>query len=103
MLARMDLSVLRQPLCIAADHPALPGHFPGNPVVPGVVLLDAVAAALERAWDLELRALPQVKFLRPLRPEEMAVLEIERGADALKFQIRAGAELIASGTLEAAP
>ena len=31
-------------LLIAADHPSLPGHFPGQPVVPGVVILDEVSA-----------------------------------------------------------
>ena len=31
------------------DHPSLPGHFPGRPVVPGVVLLDRVLAAIEAA------------------------------------------------------
>jgi len=33
---------------VPSAHPALPGHFPGNPIVPGVVLLDRVAAALEK-------------------------------------------------------
>lgn len=28
------------------DHPALPGHFPGRPRVPGVLLLDAVLGAM---------------------------------------------------------
>jgi 3-hydroxymyristoyl/3-hydroxydecanoyl-(acyl carrier protein) dehydratase len=27
---------------IPAEHPALPGHFPGRPVVPGALLLDHV-------------------------------------------------------------
>ena len=32
---------------IAADHPSLPGHFPGQPVVPGVVVLERVLEAIE--------------------------------------------------------
>ena len=32
---------------VAADHPALPGHFPGRPIVPGVVILDHVQQAIE--------------------------------------------------------
>jgi len=53
---------------IPADHPALSGHFPGNPVVPGVVLLDRVLA-VARSLDLgPVSGLPQVKFLKVLRP-----------------------------------
>ena len=40
---------------IAPDHPALEGHFPGQPIVPAVVILDAVLAAAgqldQRNWD----------------------------------------------------
>ena len=39
----MTFEVLR---LIHADHPSLPGHFPGAPLVPGVVILDEVVAAL---------------------------------------------------------
>ena len=53
---------------IDADHPALPGHFPGRPVVPGVVLLDRVAAAIERETGARVAALVQVKFIAPLLP-----------------------------------
>ena len=98
---------MTDPLCehfhIAASHPALPGHFPGNPVVPGVVLLDRVAAAAERGFDARVAGLPQVKFLRALQPDEHAELRIEREGARARFAIRRGQELVAAGTLELAP
>src|SRR3546814_6198544 len=63
---------------IGDDHPALPGHFPGLPIVPGVVILDRVLDAIEAAHGpLGALRLPQVKFLRPLLPGQAAWVEIE--------------------------
>ena len=87
---------------IAASHPALPGHFPGDPIVPGVVLLEHVVATVERTFAANVAGLPQVKFLHPLRAEEIAELRIERSGAGAKFSIARGQELIASGTLELA-
>jgi 3-hydroxyacyl-[acyl-carrier-protein] dehydratase len=62
----MTFDVVR---CINADHPSLPGHFPGEPLVPGVVILDEVLAALFQ-WqkDCQLTGIRAVKFIAPLRP-----------------------------------
>ena len=46
---------------VRADHPCLPGHFPGRPVVPGVLLLEQVLAAIEAGHGpLAALRLPQV-------------------------------------------
>lgn len=66
---------------IPHDHPALPGHFPGRPVVPGVVLLERVLEAIELEFEHGTLAglrLPQVKFARPLLPGEPARVELAR-------------------------
>ncbi|HMM57963.1 MAG TPA: hydroxymyristoyl-ACP dehydratase [Rudaea sp.] len=88
---------------IAASHPALAGHFPGNPVVPGMILLERVAAAARRAFGAQATGLPQVKFLRPLYPDEIAELRIQRSGASAKFSIHRGSELVATGMLELAP
>ena len=87
---------------IDASHPSLPGHFPGRPVVPGVVLLDRIAAAVETEWNARIAKLPQVKFLRPLLPGEDAELVIERESEIPRFVIRCGDDVVAKGTLEIA-
>ena len=56
--------------CIAVDHPALPGHFPGAPVVPGVLLLAEGLHRLEllAAAPLQCQRIDSAKFLRPVAP-----------------------------------
>ena len=94
--------MIRTRFSIDASHPSLPGHFPGRPVVPGVVLLDRVAAAVEKDWNARIAKLPQVKFLRPLLPGEEAELVIECETDVSRFVIRCGDDLVAKGTVELA-
>ena len=85
------------------DHPALPGHFPGNPVVPGVVLLDEVLSLLESLHGaLPALRLPQVKFLQPLLPGEEASVElIARGVDGWRFKIVRGDIVLVTGDIVA--
>lgn len=89
---------------IPADHPCLPGHFPGRPLVPGVVVLDAVLHALaERGVAVEALRLPQVKFLQPLLPEQVAQVLLEGNPDGpWRFEVQSQGRTIASGRLERA-
>jgi len=91
---------------IAASHPAFPGHFPGHPVVPGVVLLEAVVAALPQLAGTTLRVtgFPAVKFLAPLLPErEFEIVLAAKRPGQATFDILAGDEKLASGTVAYEP
>ena len=89
------MTTLLEPVRISAQHPSLPGHFPGRPVVPGVVLLDCVAAALERAGAGRLRRIGAVKFSAPLLPEQDATLHVAIDGARVRFRIeRDGAAIL---------
>lgn len=94
---------------ISIDHPALPGHFPGRPIVPGVVVLDRVLAAIEAQHGaLGPLRMPQVKFLQPLLPGQSARIELEPSTQAQddaprwRFRIWRDDALIASGEVRTA-
>ncbi|WP_321797825.1 AMP-binding protein [Caballeronia sp. J97] len=89
---------------VPPEHPALAGHFPGRPIVPGVVLLDhaldAIGAALGKRLDA--RRIESAKFLSPAQPGETLDIAYETAASgAIRFTIRAGARAVASGALAA--
>ncbi|OZB61471.1 MAG: hydroxymyristoyl-ACP dehydratase [Lysobacterales bacterium 13-68-4] len=96
------MSAFASPFRVPAGHPCLPGHFPGEPLVPGVVMLEAVAEAL-RAWRGErLARIAEAKFAAPLRPGEGAEVRLSEVGGRLRFEIRRGDELLARGTIEGA-
>jgi 3-hydroxyacyl-[acyl-carrier-protein] dehydratase len=91
---------------IRANHPTLPGHFPGAPLVPGVVILDEVLAALiEWRQDSQLTGIRMVKFLGPLQPEQAFTISLSvrnEHAAEVNFWCRAEDRVIVEGQLEVA-
>jgi 3-hydroxyacyl-[acyl-carrier-protein] dehydratase len=89
---------------VGADHPIFAGHFPGRPIVPGVMLLEwvlvEVSAALGRAPSAV--RVREAKFFLPLEPGQRAQLQVDAGGTTMRctFDIRCGANAIARGILE---
>lgn len=83
-------------------HPAFAGHFPGRPIVPGVVLLDH-AISLAEVWLGSTVAGWQIgnaKFLNPVGPGETLEFTLKTGIGAaIAFTVHAGERLVASGSL----
>ncbi|MEO8485927.1 MAG: AMP-binding protein [Betaproteobacteria bacterium] len=89
-------------LVVDADHPSLAGHFPGHPVVPAVLLLAQVEAAL-RDRGLRVVACRHVKFIAPVLPAQTYALDVSLGdLDAVKFTLRLPAGVAVIGTLRCA-
>lgn len=91
------------PLPFAADHPAFPGHFPGRPIVPGVLLLDWAQTTIEAQLGHQVQALAEAKFHSPATPADALELDFEVGVSTVRFEIRSAARKIASGRFPLPP
>jgi len=86
----------------SASAPFFKGHFPGRPVVPGVMLIDrAVASARELSGrEAVLESAAKVKFSKPVLPDETVVLRLERRNEAdFAYSFLKDGTVCASGVL----
>jgi 3-hydroxyacyl-[acyl-carrier-protein] dehydratase len=89
-------------LNIAAEHPALAGHFPGAPILPGVLLLDEILRAVEQERShASIRwRIGAAKFVKPVRPGETLTLAHEPLANgSIRFSISSAGQPVAHGVL----
>jgi hypothetical protein len=89
---------------IAVDHPAFAGHFPGQPVLPGVVLMTLVMEALEQRPGLRARlagapCIEQLKFVAPVGPGARVRVALREQGRGIDFELHDDDRLVAHGRL----
>jgi 3-hydroxyacyl-[acyl-carrier-protein] dehydratase len=95
-------STERSFFAVQANHPALLGHFPGNPVVPGVLILDHVLRVYEASQTKPMspRRFTSVKFLQSLWPGEVADIAFDVKPDKVSFSVFRNGTLLVKGVFE---
>ena len=89
--------------CVTINEPFFQGHFPGNPVMPGVLLVEAIAQSgavlMSKSLDADttgktifFMSLDNCRFRHPVRPGDVLRMPVEvvrARADVFKFKGRA--------------
>ena len=95
---------------VPADSPWFLGHFPGEPILPGIAIVYIVGQAiiqdtLKRGEQVQLKALKKVRFTQPVRPEETLLVSItseEKGEEVLfSFKVASQGNIVCSGSINA--
>lgn len=85
-VAEMDIHCV---IRLNADHAVFSGHFPGQPVTPGVCMMQMMAeiASLGFNKKLSIRSASQIKFLIPILPTEQPLLTVKIAGKVLDESI----------------
>jgi len=89
-----------------ADHATAAGHFPGNPIIPGALLLSEVLRAIETNLGKNLfpYQIRSAKFTRPVRPGERVSIDFSRRDEKrISFSCKVGATPVLAGEVVCEP
>lgn len=92
---------MHESVTIAADSSWFSGHFPGDPILPGIAQLRMVADLIvtSSAIPLRIAGLSRVKFRKIVRPGEVLDIHVKSGntPEQYSFTITSGGEDVCSG------
>ncbi len=81
------------------SHPALQGHFPDRPIVPAVLILEAVLTAAGQQRPDQITRVAQAKFTSVLLPDQTCLITLTPSAKGLRFTCKADSRTVATGLL----
>ncbi|MGH8278853.1 MAG: 3-hydroxyacyl-ACP dehydratase FabZ family protein [Gammaproteobacteria bacterium] len=100
---RLEVAHSELDILVAADNPWFEGHFPGQPILPGVVQIGwAVYYAGElHGFNNGVRLLEHIKFKRPILPGAQLTLRLtpDRLTSRLRYEYRDAQQSFSSGTV----
>lgn len=74
-----DEESINYSITLNKDHAIFAGHFPGNPVTPGVAQMEIVKELIQISLEkkVKMESMPTCKFLAILNPEENANVDVQ--------------------------
>ena len=77
--------------CFADSFPGFGGHFPGHPILPGIIMLDMVLILCERilGGPVKLAEIEQAKFTGAVQPGQLVRVEVVLGHERGRWRVRA--------------
>ena len=95
---------MRAQFCIDKNHPALEGHFPGNPVVPAALILEEVAQIFLKLAGKPPTTVQQVRFLASLKPGQIVTVSFSpHPNEGYRFSCQVGDQVIVKGVMTDTP
>lgn len=78
------------------DEPVFKGHYPGNPILPGIYQLEAIIQGVDAYCanlniDVRLHKVKNMRFLSPLVPRNIMKLALKIDADLFSEEVRVNA------------
>lgn len=93
-------------LKFSADHPSGAGHFPGNPIIPGALLLHEVLACIADklaenncTWQIK-----SAKFQKSVRPGDTVLVNYSQASNGeIRFECTVSSDKVISGIAHCQP
>ena len=89
---------------VPSDSPWFAGHFPGDPILPGVAQIGMVFDAIRKArnQDLKISSVRRVRFKRIIRPDDQLKIiaaPLKQEVGSYSFRILIQDETVCSGVM----
>jgi 3-hydroxymyristoyl/3-hydroxydecanoyl-(acyl carrier protein) dehydratase len=103
-LTRSDKNEIEADIHVPSDSPWFRGHFPGEPILPGVAQIGMVIDAIRQArnQDLKVSGLRRVRFKQIIRPDDQLKIiaaPLKQEVGSYSFRILIQDETVCSGVM----